>query len=343
MLDKKKYFYMLMFVGFIAIAVIVFLLNVSIGSVKIPIKEVINILLKGQIDGDTFSSIIWKIRLPRAIAVIFGGASIAVAGLLLQIFFRNPIVGPFVLGISSGAILLVSIVTLGGSVLGFQIDTMNSWTTFTAAFLGSMFVMFIVLLVASRVKSNVTLLVVGLMMGYICSACTNILITFAEDAKVKGFVIWEMGSFSGFTWESIKILMMISIPLLLISTLMHKPLNALLLGERYATSLGVNILTVRIFLILVSSLLCAVVTGFSGPIAFIGLAVPHMSRILMKTSDNKILFPATMLLGAVLTGLCDFCARMVFSPTEISLGSVTSLIGAPLIVYMMLRRNKANV
>lgn len=340
MTENKNRFYIAMFIVLFVVVLITFLMNVSIGSVSISIREVVDILMSGQTDGDSYSNIIWKIRLPRALAVIFGGASIAVAGLLLQIFFRNPIVEPFVLGISSGASLMVAIVTLGASFLGISSSFFSSWTILGAAFLGSMVVMLFVLLIASRVESKVTLLVVGLMIGYLCSACTSIMINFAEEAQVKGFVIWQMGSFSGFTWDSVKVLIIVTIPMLFIASFMHKPLNALLLGEKYAVSLGINIRSIKIFLIFVSSLLSAVVTAFAGPVAFIGLSVPHMSRILFKTSDNKILFPSTMILGAGLTGICDFAARMTFSPTEISLGSVTSLIGAPLIVYLMLRRNK---
>ncbi|WP_303863933.1 iron ABC transporter permease [Alkalibaculum bacchi] len=341
-MSLKKNYYFWMFVLFFLVVLATFLINIGIGSVEIPVKDVVKILTDGLIDGDTNSSIVWKIRLPRAIAVIFGGASIAVSGLIMQIFFRNPIVEPFVLGVSSGATLMVGLVILGGAVLGIPPIFLNSWTTVGAAFFGSLLVMAINLIVASRVKSNVSLLVVGLMIGYVCSALTNMLVTFAEEAQVKGFVVWQMGSFSGFTWNSVKTLVIISIPLLLLSTLMHKPLNAMVLGERYATSLGINIRLVKVFLIGVSSLLSASVTAFAGPVGFIGLAVPHMTRIFMRTSDNKIVFPATMLLGAGLTGICDCIARMLFSPTEIALGSVTSLIGAPLVAYLILRRNKDN-
>ena len=315
-MSLKKNYYFWMFVLFFLVVLATFLINIGIGSVEIPVKDVVKILTDGLIDGDTNSSIVWKIRLPRAIAVIFGGASIAVSGLIMQIFFRNPIVEPFVLGVSSGATLMVGLVILGGAVLGIPPIFLNSWTTVGAAFFGSLLVMAINLIVASRVKSNVSLLVVGLMIGYVCSALTNMLVTFAEEAQVKGFVVWQMGSFSGFTWNSVKTLVIISIPLLLLSTLMHKPLNAMVLGERYATSLGINIRLVKVFLIGVSSLLSASVTAFAGPVGFIGLAVPH--------------------------GICDCIARMLFSPTEIALGSVTSLIGAPLVAYLILRRNKDN-
>lgn len=339
-LKNKKLYITVIFAAAAALTVFTFFLNIGIGSVNIPLRDVAKILIQGDTKGVTNSAIVWKIRMPRTIAVLLGGASIAIAGLLLQIFFRNPIVGPFVLGISSGATLMVGIVILGSALLPIAINTKSPYVIFFAAFIGSIGVMLLVLYVSGRVKSIISLLIIGLMVGYLCSALTSILIVFADDANVKGFNLWQMGSFAGFTWDSVKVLTMVSIPLLLMSNLLSKPLNALILGENYAQSLGINIKRTRFFIIFISSLLSGVVTAFAGPVSFIGLAVPHLSRILLRTSDNKILFPAAILLGAVLTGLCDLLARMIFMPSEIPLSAVTALVGAPMVIAMMLRRQK---
>lgn len=335
--NNKELYTIIMFIIFALFAIFMFVLSISIGSVSIPFFDVFKNIASGHIKGITTSTIIWNIRIPRSIAAAFGGAAIAVAGLLLQIFFRNPIVEPFILGISSGSSLMVGLVMLGGVVLPIPTGV---WTIFIAAFVGAMLVMMLVLMVATRVKSIITLLIIGLMIGYLCSSFTSILISFANANNVKGFAMWQMGSFSGFTWQTVGVLVSVVTPLLFISLFIGKPLNALMLGENYAQSLGVNIKTVRIFIVLVSSLLCGVVTAFAGPVSFVGLAVPHLARITLKTSNNKILFPAAMLIGAGLTVACDLLARMLFSPTEIPLSAVTALIGAPLVIYMMMRRPK---
>lgn len=337
--ENNKSYTTLAFVGFGIFAILVFILNISVGSVNIAISDIFKYITQGFDNSQVNSTILLKIRMPRSIAVLFGGAAIAVSGLLLQIFFRNPIVEPFILGISSGSSLMVGIVMLSGVLLGIEGFSMGAWTIFFAAFLGAVMVMLIILAVATKVKNIVTLLVIGLMIGYVCSALTSVMTSFADANQVKAFSLWQMGSFSGFTWQSVKVLVIITTPLLIISLFISKPLNALMLGENYAMSLGVNIKAARVFIVLISSLLCAVVTAFAGPVSFIGLAIPHLSRIILKTSNNKKLFPASMLMGAGLTGLCDFIARMVFSPAEISLGAVTALIGAPMVIYMMLRRS----
>ncbi|MFD3158177.1 iron chelate uptake ABC transporter family permease subunit [Haloimpatiens sp. FM7330] len=320
------------------VLIISFLLNVGLGSIKISISEIFKVILKKEGSNQMFSSIIWKIRLPRALASMIGGSALALSGLLLQIFFRNPIVGPFVLGISSGATLFVGLTILAGISFGFSMS--SPLFSFFSAFFGSLLVMLLVLLVARKVKNTSTLLIIGLMIGYVCSAITHFLVTFANKEQLQGFYLWTLGSFSGFTWQKLKILFFIVMPFLIISFLICKPLNALLLGQNYARSMGVDVKKTRIIIVFLSSILAAVPTAFSGPISFIGLAVPHIARLSFGTSDNRILIPAAILLGGVVTSLCDMIARMMFSPVELAISTVTSIIGAPIVIWLLLKRRK---
>ncbi len=313
-------------------------INITTGSIHIPLGETISLILSK----DTVSShgfILWNIRIPRAVASAMGGAYLAVAGLLLQIFFRNPIVGPFILGISSGATLLVSLVMLTSISLGFTY--IAPYLTTISALSGAYFTMIIVLIIATRVKDPITLLIVGLMMGYLCHSIVSILMAFAEQEKIKGFVLWQLGSFSGFKWNEIKILFFGGGTILLATFLLSKPLNGLLLGESYASSLGINIKVVRFFIILFSCALSGLVTAGAGPVAFIGLAIPHMSRLIFSTSDSRILIPASALLGASITSICDLISRMAFSPVEIPISAITAFFGAPVVILLLTRRKMA--
>ena len=327
---KRKF----LFVFLIVSLVIVFLLNISLGSVKIPISEVIEILT-GKITESSNYSIIMKIRLPRALASLAGGVCLAVSGLLLQIFFNNPIVEPYVLGISSGSMLFVGIVMLGGYSFGFRAT--SPMFMFLGALVGALIVMLVVVFAAAKVKNIVTLLVIGIMAGYVCSAITSILIAFATLEDIGGYTLRTMGTFSGFTWQQVRILFVTTFIFSLAAILMSKPLNAMLLGERYAESMGVGIKIFRILIVIISSVLTAVLTAFAGPISFVGLAVPHLIRLNFKTSDNRILLPASIIAGGLMTGVCDLGARMLFAPHEIPIGALTSLIGAPILVYMLVR------
>jgi len=270
------------------------------------------------------------------LAAIFGGAALAVSGLLLQIFFRNPIVDPYVLGVSSGATLIVATLMLTGFTMG--IGAVPPFFLSFAALAGALGVMMLIVAISSRVKHVVTLLVIGLMIGYLCSAVSNILVAFAEKENLHNFVLWTLGSFSGFGWDKVAILATAGGALLGAAYLLCKPLNALLLGEDYARSMGVNIKKLRMVIVLISSALTALVTAFAGPVAFIGLAGPHLARLTLGTSDNKILIPATILLGAMVTTLCDLLARITFSPVELPISAVTSLIGAPIVIGLLIRR-----
>lgn len=335
-LDKKRSKYIVIYTTITILLITLFLLNISLGTISISFKEVINILLGRPIEDSISTSVVREIRLPRGIGAMLSGAALSLAGLLMQIFFQNPIVDPFVLGISSGATLMVGLVTLTGITMG--LPQQSPHILVLAALLGAIIVMFIITGIASKVKNIITLLVIGLMLGYLCSAIINILVAFAEKESIRNFVVWTMGSFSGFTWDRVGLLAGISIPVILSSLLISKPLNALLLGEEYARSMGVKIKGFRLSIVCLSSILTGIVTAFAGPVAFVGLAVPHLSRLLLGTDDNRVLIPGAVLLGATLTILCDLLARLLLSPVELPISAVTSFVGAPIVIYLLVKR-----
>ena len=319
--------------GFLTVVLTV--LNIGIGSVYFSPAEILEAITQPH-DASTTGFIVWKIRIPRAIAAVLGGAYLAVSGLLLQVYFRNPIVGPFILGISSGATVMVSFVMLTSLTVGMTV--LSPFMTTVAAFAGAYGVMAIVAAVAARVKSGVTLLIVGLMMGYLCSAVTSILTALAEKEKIKGFVLWQLGSFSGFKWSEIAVLVCCGGLILVLIYMLSKPLNAFLLGEEYAASMGVNIRRFRVLILLCACALAGMITSVAGPVAFVGLAVPHMARLSFGTSDNRILIPGACLMGALVTGLCDLIARMLLSPVELPLSAITAFFGAPVVIGLLMKR-----
>ncbi len=313
--------------------VAIWLLNIALGSVEISISEIFASIFSPENVEKAKVSIVMNIRMPRAIAALCGGAALAVSGVLLQIFFSNPIVEPYILGISSGSNLFIAIVILGGYTFGMT--SINSMGMFLGSFAGAMLVMIIVVLVSRKVRSVTTLLIIGLMLGYVCSAATSVLTMLSSAEKLAKYTARTMGSFSGFTWEQAGVLLAVSIPFLFAAFLMSKPLNAMLLGEKYASSMGVSVKGFRVAIVIVSSVLTAVVTAFSGAVSFVGLAVPHIVRIIFRTGDNRIVIPACCIYGAAMTGLCDLVARLLLSPAELPLGAVTAVIGAPIAVYLL--------
>ncbi|MDR1608053.1 MAG: iron ABC transporter permease [Deltaproteobacteria bacterium] len=319
----------------LALTIFLMVVNLCVGSISYPIQEIFSALLNPSQAGD-LSFIVWKIRLPRVLATVMGGAYLAASGLLLQVYFRNPIVGPFILGISSGATLLVSVVML--TSFGIRLTYVTPFLTTIAGCLGAYGVMILVVAIASKVRQGATLLIVGLMMGYLCGSATSILTALAEKEKIKGFVLWGMGSFSGFKWIEIWILLVLGGGLVLAIFLLAKPLNAFLLGEEYAASLGVNIRRFRLFILMAASALAGLVTSMAGPVAFIGLAVPHMARLSFGSSDNRVLVPGACLLGAVVTSLCDLIARMWLNPVELPISAITAFFGAPIVMGLLLKR-----
>ncbi len=325
-----------------------FFIYICLGPINIPVKYVLNVLVLGldkafcsklaiPLNLVEYFDIVWKIRLPRVLASFLAGAALSVSGLLLQILFRNPIVGPWVLGIESGAALAVGLLVLAGA-LAVPGGITSPWAIFASSLMGSLAVMMLVLLIASIVRSVVSLLPTGTMIGYTCRAVLSILEVLARSIQLHAFIIWSFGSLSFVTWTQLKLMALVALPCILISTLLGKCLNAYLLGEDYARTLGVNVQNMRIAIILLASVLTAIITAFTGPIAFIGLAVPHVARLVLRTNDARILVPASALLGSVLTAYCDLAARLILSPQELPISTMTSLIGAPIVIILLLRR-----
>ena len=313
-------------------------LNVNTGSVKLGLTGLVRALLN-PFDSSAESVILWKIRLPRlAAAAVFGGA-LSVSGFLLQTFFRNPIAGPFVLGISSGAKMMVGFVLI---VLSPHIIMIPSWLLVLASLVGSLVSMMIVLALSRRVKSLSTLIVAGIMIGYICSAVTDFLIAFAGESHILNLATWSLGSFSGARWVDLGFVSVIIFVSLLVAMLISKPIGAFQLGEGYAQSMGANVRVLRVAIILLSSILSACVTAFAGPISFVGIAVPHITKLLFRTAKPIIIIPGSFLCGAVFCMLCDLIARTAFSPTELSISAVTSIFGAPIVIWLMLGRRQQN-
>ena len=331
----------LLFAAGLAALMAIFILNIILGSVDISLADVWNCFADPSLVEKSTYSIILNIRLPRALAALIGGGCLATAGILLQVFFGNPIVEPYILGISSGSTLFLGLVILGGYTFGMK--TINAMGMFAGAFVGAMIIMVIVIFASQKVKSVTTLLIIGMMMGYVCSACTSVLTVLADKEKIAAFSIWTMGSFSGFNWAEVKLLYEIAIPFLLFAFFISKYLNAMLLGEKYAQSMGVAIRPFRFLMVTISSVLTAAVTAFAGSISFVGLAVPHIVRSLFKTSDNRIIIPAACIYGAVMAGLCDMGARLLLAPVEIPLGAMTSIIGAPIVVYLLVHQKKGEM
>ena len=324
--------FLVLAIAFCAIIV----LNINVGSVPIPMGEIARILFKRSGD-PTQVSIIWKIRLPRILMAALLGGALSLSGFLLQTFFANPIAGPFVLGISSGAKMVVALTMI------YFLDHFNrvsSWTLIVAAFIGSLLSVGFILLLSRRLKHMAVLLVAGIMIGYICSAVTDFIITFAEDSDIVNLHGWSLGSFSGMSWDGVVTAVIIVGITSALVFLLSKPIGAYQLGEAYAQSMGVNIKLFRVALIVLSSILSACVTAFAGPISFLGIAAPHLVKRSLNTSRPLVVIPATFLGGAVFCMACDLIARTVFAPTELNISTVTSIFGAPVVIGMMLRRQK---
>lgn len=308
-------------------------LNITTGSVSIPAGEVWH-LLTGKNAASVESRILFSIRIPRMLLAALLGGALSVSGFLLQTFFRNPIAGPFVLGISSGAKMVVGITMI---FLSQYLMGASSVVLIFAAFLGSLLITMVVLIFSQRVHSMSMLLVIGIMVGYICSAVTDFCVTFADEHDIVNLTNWSMGTFSGASWDNVKTAAWICLPSVAAGWLLNKPMAAYALGEDYARSMGIRIKPFRVALILLSSLLSACVTALAGPISFVGIAVPHITRTVLKTSRPALVIPAAFLCGGVFTLLCDLIARTAFAPTELAIGTVTSAFGAPIVIYMMVQ------
>jgi iron complex transport system permease protein len=329
----------------IAAIVVLGVVNLLLGSVKIPLGDVCRILLGADDVSEIAQNIIWKSRLPQVLTAIVAGAGLAVSGLQMQTVFRNPLAGPSVLGISNGAALGVAMVVLlsgqlGGialSRLGYLGDAAMS----VAAVVGAMAVMLLIVWVSQKVKGNVTLLIIGVMIGYLANAIIGVLKFLSPEEDVKAFVVWGLGSFSRVSGDEMILFVVLMCILIPLSFLLVKPMNILLLGDRYASNLGLDVQRSRMLVIISSGVLVAIVTAYCGPIMFIGLAVPHLARAIFRTSDHRILMPATALCGAVLALVCNFIARMPGFEGALPVNSVTALVGAPVIASVLFRRRQS--
>ena len=305
-----------------------------VGSVSLSLQD-IQAILSGTDRESTAYHILWDIRLPRLLAAALLGGALSVSGFLLQTFFANPIAGPFVLGISSGAKLVVALVMI--LFLGKGLF-MGSAIMIVAAFAGSMLSMGFVLVIAKRIRQMSVLVVCGVMISYICSAVTDFVVTFADDANIVNLHNWSMGSFSGMTWDQVRVITVVVLPVFVLAFCMAKPISAYQLGEEYARSLGVNVKRFRAELILLSSVLSACVTAFAGPVSFVGIAVPQLVKRLFGTAKPIVVIPGCFLGGAVFCLFSDLIARTLFAPTELSISSVTAVFGAPVVIWIMIRR-----
>ena len=321
---------------------ILFVLNISLGSVSIPFKEVLNTLFGGIPSKETWGTIIINFRLPKAITAVLVGSGLSICGLLMQTLFRNPLAGPFVLGISSGASLGVAILILGSSVFGgFLLTTsVSNWSLPIAASLGAFLVLSAVIIAANKVRNTMSILIIGLMFGSLTSAVISVLAYFSEADQIQQYLFWSFGSLGNLSWNELSVFGIIY-SLGIIGTIsVIKPLNSFLLGENYAKSLGINVKKSRNIILLITSILTGVITAFSGPIAFVGLAVPHIARMLFTSSNHKILLPAVALIGAIVLLICDMIAQLPTSEFTLPINAITSLFGAPVVIWLLVRKKR---
>ena len=317
------------------ISVILFMtMNVCIGTVEIPFTDIAASICGMEIEN---ARILWDIRMPRTIAAFLLGGALALAGYLLQLFFHNPIAGPFVLGISSGAKMVVAVVMV--FLMGRSLKVSSAMMIF-AAFFGAMLSMGFVLLMSRKVNNMSMLVVSGVMIGYICSAITELVVTFADDADIVNLHNWSRGSFSGMAWHHVAVMAVVVSVTFLLIFFMAKPLSAYQLGEAYARNLGVNIRFLRVSLVVLSSILSACIVAFAGPVSFVGIAAPHLVKSLLGTTKPVLMIPACFLGGGIFCLFCDLIARVLFAPTELSISTVTAVFGAPVVLWVMMKRNK---
>jgi cobalamin transport system permease protein len=332
----------LMLIGLI----IAFLLVLLMGSVRIPLSDIIAVLMGGEASKSSWTTIILQFRLPKATTAILAGAALGISGLMMQTFFRNPLAGPFILGVSSGASLGVALVVLTiGTVGGATIAGLGLLGDFALAFaagIGAGMTMLIVLSIAHRIRNSMTLLILGLMFGYFTSAVVSMLLYFSIPERIQTYIQWTFGTFGGTTWNQLLIFAPLVIIGLVAAFAMSKTLNALLLGETYARSMGLNVQRARIAIISLTAILAGAVTAFCGPIGFIGIAVPHLCRTLLGTSDHRALIPATILMGGIVALLAALISELPGSQIVLPLNAVTSLIGAPIVMWVILRRQNLN-
>lgn len=343
-LDESKRKWRVVFFLLTIVLLICFVLSISLGSVQIPFSFIINHFL-GSSDNEVWSNIIQNFRIPKTLTSILAGSALAVSGLQMQTLFRNPLAGPFILGISSGAGLGIALVIFLGVWLGGFLEMTGlgrSWMLVGASGIGSFLVLSLVLIASFRIRSGVSLLIIGLMFGSAVSAVVSILQYFSQAENIQAYVIWTFGSLGSLSWEELNVMLPVIILSLVFSFLLSKSLNALLLGENYAESLGLNLKRARMLIIINTSLLAGTITAFCGPIAFIGLAVPHIARMLFNTGNHLLLTPLVILLGSILLVLFDIVAQLPGMQETLPINAVTSIFGAPFVIWLILRKSNLN-
>lgn len=328
--------------GGVALLLVLFLINISVGSIAIPLHEILAGLTGAALSKRSWEIILFDYRIPKALTAILAGLALSISGLQMQTFFRNPLAGPYVLGISSGAGLGVAVLLLGGSAVGWNLmggSFIGIWGTILAASTGAMLVLILMSLTAWKVKDSMTLLIIGLMFGSATGAIISLLSYFGGAEELKLFTVWSMGSLGGVSKEQLWVFFMVCVIGIFPVILFVKSYNAMLLGERYAESMGVNLYQLRWAMILSTGMLAGSATAFCGPVAFIGIAVPHLARMLFQTGDHRVLFPASALIGASFLLLCDSISQLPGTTETLPINVITSLFGAPLVIWLILKRN----
>lgn len=311
-------------------------LNISLGTVHIPFREVLKILFGQEVSTSSWETIVLELRLPRSVTAIVVGAGLSLAGLLMQTYFRNPMAGPSVLGISSGASLGVALFLMGSGVFGFHF--IHKIGLVLSAVIGALAVLLLIVVLSLRLKNNLSILIIGLMLGALTSSIVGVLSYFSTSEQIRTYVLWNLGSLGHVNWPGIWLMVLLVIVAFGLIFLKAKALNTLLLGETFAKSVGVSTEQLTYIILAITGIIVGVITAYVGPIAFVGLAVPHIARLVLKTSDHKILLPAVLLLGSIVLLFCDLLAQLPFYERVIPINSVTSLIGAPIVIYLILKQ-----
>ncbi|RKS53294.1 iron complex transport system permease protein [Gillisia mitskevichiae] len=324
------------------LVILMALVNVSLGSVEIPLKDIFSILFTKGTNQESWQYIILEYRLPKVFTAIFTGSGLAVSGLLMQTLFRNPLAGPYVLGLSSGASLGVAIVIMGASVFGAGAAAflLSKWSLVIASSLGSLLVLLAVLMASAKLRDTMAILIIGLMFASLTAAVVSVLAYFSPAEQLQQYIFWSFGSLGNLSWQEVSILAIFWFLGIVLAVFCIKNLNTLLLGENYARSLGVKISTNRFIIIIATSLLAGSITAFAGPIAFVGLAVPHLIRQVIPTNDHKILLPAVIFGGAILMLVCDIAAQLPGTEYTLPINAITSLVGAPVVIWLLIRKRK---
>ena len=330
------------FISLSVLLIVLFFVNISLGSVSIPVDEIFSFLTGNVTSKESWNIILLNFRIPKAITAVLVGSGLSICGLLMQTLFRNPLAGPFVLGVSSGASLGVALLLLGSSVFGgFLVSSsLSNWSLPIAGSLGALLVLSAVIIAANKVRNTMSILIIGLMFGSLTSAIISVLAYFSEAEQIQQYLFWSFGSLGNLSWNEILVFLIIYAIGIIGTIAVIKALNSLVLGENYAKSLGINIKKSTTIILLITSVLTGVITAFSGPIAFVGLAVPHIARLFFTTSNHKILLPAVAILGAIVLLICDAIAQLPSSEFTLPINAITSLFGAPVVIWLLMRKKK---